>query len=193
MKEGKKKKPFYRRWWFIVIAVIVILGAIGAVFGDDEESAKPAAKATETVAKPKPKPKQSESDKIKSIISKDVGKKNVVKVEVNDDASTQDNAKDKVVIATLKGSENLTKNMTRKGILMDSRDLLAKLYADKNVSQVTVMWQLTLQDQYGNESDDTVVKIGLTRKTADKINWKNFDYNNFETVADTYFVHPAIK
>lgn len=33
-----EKKPFYKRWWFIAFAVVMVLGALGDLFGGDEEA-----------------------------------------------------------------------------------------------------------------------------------------------------------
>ncbi len=120
-----------------------------------------------------------------------MGEKRVIELQVNDNLGTPDKT-DKIIIAKLYADENLTTNMTRDGILMDSKDLFQEMFKHKEISEAVLMWNLTLVDQYGNESVDTVLKVGLDRATADKINWKNFYYKNFENIAPQYFVHPAL-
>ncbi|MED5052709.1 hypothetical protein [Anoxybacteroides rupiense] len=163
-----------------------------------EEPKKEEVKKEEPAKKTEPKKQEKTIDEVvKGIIYDKVGKKSntgekrIIDLQVNDNAGTQD-TKDKIVIAKLYADENLTTNMTRDGILMDSKKLLEELFEQKEISEAVLLWNFTLVDQYGNESVDTVLKIGLDRVTADKINWKNFNYKNFENVAPQYFVHPAL-
>ncbi|KQC46316.1 hypothetical protein AP057_08415 [Geobacillus sp. Sah69] len=163
-----------------------------------EEPKKEEVKKEEPVKKAEPKKQEKTIDEVvKEIIYDKVGKKSnmgekrIIELQVNDNLGTPDKT-DKIIIAKLYANENLTTNMTRDGILMDSKDLFQEMFKHKEISEAVLMWNLTLVDQYGNESVDTVLKVGLDRATADKINWKNFSYKNFENVAPQYFVHPAL-
>lgn len=70
-------------------------------------------------------------------------------------------------------SENLTTNMTKKGIESDMSKAYIALYtADLNVKQATVAAYFPLRDQYGNNEDGIVYKTTLTSEVADKINWQ---------------------
>ncbi|MEK4167317.1 hypothetical protein [Anoxybacillus sp. FSL W8-0104] len=163
-----------------------------------EEPKKEEVKKEESVKKAEPKKQEKTIDEVvKEIIYDKVGKKSnmgekrIIELQVNDNLGTPDKT-DKIIIAKLYANENLTTNMTRDGILMDSKDLFQEMFKHKEISEAVLMWNLTLVDQYGNESVDTVLKVGLDRATADKINWKNFYYKNFENIAPQYFVHPAL-
>jgi hypothetical protein len=163
-----------------------------------EEPKKDEVKKEETVKKSEPKKQEKTIDEVvKEIIydkvgkKSNMGKKRIIELQVNDNAGTPDKT-DKIIIAKLYANENLTTNLTRDGILMDSKDLFEEIFKHKEISEAVLMWNLTLVDQYGNESVDTVLKVGLDRATADKINWENFSYKNFENVAPQYFVHPAL-
>jgi len=164
-----------------------------------EEPKKEEVKKEEPAKKDEPKKQEKTIDEVvKEIIYDKVGKKSnmgekrIIELQVNDNLGTPDKT-DKIIIAKLYADENLTTNMTRDGILMDSKDLFQEMFKHKEISEAVLMWNFTLVDQYGNESVDTILKIGLDRATADKINWENFDYNNFETVAQQYFIHPALN
>ncbi len=52
---------------------------------------------------------------------------------------------------------------------------------------------MPLVDVYGNEQDQIVLIIVLHKSEISKINWVNFDYNNFEKVAITYFEHSVLS
>jgi hypothetical protein len=165
---------------------------------EKSEPKKEEVKKEEPAKKSEPKKQEKTIDEVvKEIIydkvgkKSNMGKKRIMELQVNDNAGTPDKT-DKIIIAKLYANENLTTNLTRDGILMDSKDLFEEIFKHKEISEAVLMWNLTLVDQYGNESVDTVLKVGLDRATADKINWKNFSYKNFENVAPQYFVHPAL-
>ena len=165
---------------------------------EKSEPKKAEVKKEESVKKEEPKKQEKTIDEVvKEIIydkvgkKSNMGKKRIIELQVNDNLGTPDKT-DKIIIAKLYADENLTTNMTRDGILMDSKDLFQEMFKHKEISEAVLMWNFTLVDQYGNESVDTILKIGLDRATADKINWKNFHYKNFENIAPQYFVHPAL-
>lgn len=83
--------------------------------------------------------------------------------------------------------------MTVKGSLMDSGKVFQELFNFEETKEVTLFWQFPLVDAYGKTSDENVIKISLTKDTFNKIEWKSFDYDNFETVADQYWMHNALK
>jgi hypothetical protein len=207
-KKPDTKKYFKRS---LIALAVSIAGFI--VFGftiepQQKEASEPKREAKPVAAQPKEN-KAAQKNKTKTanpksiddivteIIYKKAGeesntkKKRIIDLQVNDNAGTQDN-NDKIVVAKLYADENLTENLTREGILLKSTQLFKELFNNQQISQVTLIWQLPLVDVYGNEKVDTVVKIGLNRETADKINWSNFNRNNFEAVASEYFVHPAL-
>lgn len=70
-------------------------------------------------------------------------------------------------------SENITTNLTKKGIETDMSKAYIALYtANLNVKQATVAAYFPLEDQYGNNEDGVVYKTALTNEVADKINWQ---------------------
>ncbi len=218
----KTKKPFYKRWWFIVVAVILGLSIIGEMFDDgstetastkkvastNSEAAKPEANSKEKqekssqekpkeeskkpeIKKPKEAPK-SFDDTVKDTVIKELGTKaNTGKKRLVQEGSSDIDG-GKSVVVTMAGDELFTTKSTLRQMETNSAKLFEKLFKDKKVARVTLVWRQTLVDTYGKESDDNVLKIELTRATANKIEWKNFNAENFEQVADNYWVHPAM-
>lgn len=92
-------------------------------------------------------------------------------------------------------SENLSTNMTVRGIMMDAEDLMQKLSVrvPAEVNTVNFSSSLNLVDQYGNTELTKVALIAFDRSTWEKINWDNFITDNIPTVADYYWLHPALK
>ncbi len=165
----------------------------------DETTAKPKTdlkkeKKEETkpvVTKPKEKTK-SFDETTKELVIKTLGKKSNTRKNRLVQEGSSDTDGGKSVVVTLSGDELFTTKSTLRKMETDSAKLFEKLFKNKNVARVNLVWQQTLVDTYGKESDDNVVKIELSRATNDKIEWKNFNVDNFDTVADNFWVHPAM-
>ncbi|MBS4171956.1 hypothetical protein [Bacillus sp. FJAT-49736] len=193
MNENKKK-PFYKLWWFWLIAVIVVLGAIGAVQESNNGNTKAETKQSTTNKQKEKKtttPKSLE-EKIADDINKKLGSKSNTKKKRIVELVALGESNDKLVNIKLSGDSILTNNFTRQSLLSKSGDVFQSIYKNKDVSKVTVFWQMPLVDSYGKESDQNVLNITLTRDTYNKIDWKNFNYENYKQIADSYFMHPAL-
>ncbi|MFE4523991.1 hypothetical protein ACFRCQ_18095 [Cytobacillus firmus] len=205
MGKEKAKKPLLKKWWFWLI-VILILAGIGNIIEEPEaEQASSQPKTEDTKAEPKkveekkPKEEKSEEPKdpkstVESILIKELGKEtnmdNPRVVNIEDLSESPDAL---YFVATLNADENLTNKLTKTGILSDSKSALEKISKIKELKKIVLQWQLPLTDQYGNTEDGQVMIINIEREALDKINWDNFDINNFENVSTTYFEHPALK
>lgn len=82
---------------------------------------------------------------------------------------------------------------TKEAMLFDATDVFPIIFSDKSIDSAMVTFQLTFVDTYGNESEDDAIRIKLTRETNDKINWENFNIDNFPDVADSFYVHPGMN
>lgn len=50
-----------------------------------------------------------------------------------------------------------------------------------------------LKDVWGNTLKDVpILRVGLSRETFERINWRGFDPKNFERVADEYWIHDEV-
>ena len=205
------KKPFYKKWWFILIVAIIVLGAIGnAIGGDDKGNAKKdnptkqeesAKKEVSAETKENKEPAKEEAKKEEKPKTPEERATAFVNKKLKDKTN---NDKDRIVSVGVKnnsfeiilnGDDNFTTNMIRIGMISKSADLFEEVskYEDITANDITIGWMMTLVDQYGNENDQPVLKVQLSKDKLAKINWKNFDYNNLENIADAYFVHPALK
>lgn len=72
------------------------------------------------------------------------------------------------------------------------------LFDNPRIDQVGIFTSTNMTDQYGKTKSETVAKIIINRKTADKIDWKGFsdrhvnDPGNIYRVADSYVIHPGV-
>ncbi|WP_077703146.1 hypothetical protein [Virgibacillus dokdonensis] len=115
-------------------------------------------------------------------------KKRIDKVSLIDYVYTENNDKDRVVNLYLNADDNFTLKMIGRGILMKSSDVFQSLFKDDRVAEVGLFWQLGTIDKYGNTSDDVITKVILKRKTFEKINYDNFLDQDYEIVADSFFM-----
>ena len=203
MEEIELKKPFYKKWWFILIVAIIVIGAIGnAVEGDEKKSSEDKSKQ-EVSAQPKEKSEEPAKEDVKkeeapktpveratAFINKEFkDKTNTDKARIVSIGESND-----AFEIVLNGDDNFTTNMMRTGMLSKSADVFEEVskYEDVTTKDLSIGWMMTLVDQYGNENEQRVLNIRLSKETLAKINWDNFNYDNFENIAETYFIHPAL-
>ncbi|HCF70791.1 MAG TPA: hypothetical protein DER33_04240 [Syntrophomonas sp.] len=115
-------------------------------------------------------------------------KKRIVKLQV---LGTEKEGK-KLVLAWLNADDNLSNQMIRGGILMDSAKVFQSLFELPETEEVALVWVFPLVDVYGNSADEPVLKVRLTREIADKINWDSFDHENFAEISKQYWEHTAL-
>jgi len=89
---------------------------------------------------------------------------------------------------------DLVKKVGGTAILINSM-----LFQNDKVEWVTVFAQAQMTDQYGNTELEPVIKIGITREIANKVNWKGLaekhagsDPGNIYRIADNYNIHYGI-
>ncbi|MGM7428588.1 hypothetical protein ABRZ22_05050 [Bacillus pacificus] len=155
------------------------------------EEKKKQEKEVTTTAPPVEKKEESLEEKVKKVVSKKFGEKKVESVQINDNLGTED-PNDKIVLITAEGKENLTNNMTKKGMWMDTKDMLKDFTKEKEISEIAFFYKYPMVDVYGNKKNDTIMKLTFDRTTLDKINFDNFLTDNVPKVAKDYWQHPAI-
>lgn len=144
--------------------------------------------------KPKEEVKKEEApltleEQVEKIVINKIGKTNNLKKERIVELNTDGN----IVYLKLNASENLTNEMTKKKMWMDSLTVLEPLSNIDNVKGVIIHWMLPLVDQYGNTKDGNVMAFNIESETLDKINWDNFLTDNFPNVVSDYFEHQALN
>lgn len=173
-----------------IIACLSVLLCIVANSNSHQQTANKAASTQEISEKNSKQNKTlSTEEKITEICKKQL-RDDFLSVEINDNANVPNT---KIVLVHFK-YENLTTSMTREGMIMESSDIMEKLYtADLPISEVVTFVETGMVDKYGNESRDTVMKCGLTKDVAGKINWGNKLSIDFSKVFTQYWVHPALN
>src|SRR3989344_6590120 len=122
----------------------------------------------------------------------------VTKFEIIDYGGTEDIPDDKIVFITY----NPKSVLDEKDFVKMSADTIVavseSLFKHPKVGFVRVWTEGSFSDQYGKQETISAVKLGLSKKTADKIQWDNFkdlvqvDYNKLLDIADEKTIHPAV-
>lgn len=209
----KVKKPFYKKWWFITIVAFFVIGMIGSALESDESKQK--RKNEELALEQKKEDEKAKKIEVAAMKDKEEKQKEdsmsldekVIKI-VNDKLGQTNNAKkDTIVeskvfeqgdethniILTLNASENLTNDMTRRSMWIDSISILEPLSKIEGTENIVIEWLYPLQDQYGNIEDKRIMMMNVSKEVRDKINWENFDVENLQNIAGEYFEHPALS
>ncbi|MCI4136316.1 hypothetical protein MMJ09_04100 [Bacillus vallismortis] len=199
----------------IVITVLALILCI-AVTPSEEEKARQKAEAQEKrdkqaveVAKAKKereekaeeeaqKKKEAEKakttkEKVEDVVSKEIDKKRILEVSTNSWYESGEKTKYEGANITIQGRERITNSSIRFEMLEDTKKIASKIFKVDKVGSILIMFKYPMQDVKGNESNDVILKVSLTRDNAKDINWDNFNSENFSKVADTYYEHPALS
>lgn len=94
------------------------------------------------------------------------------------------------------GSENLTNNMTVKGMKIS---ILDAVYIAKEsgyeIENLGISMKYPLVDKYGNTEDEYVIKSTFSKETLDKLSddKNKINKDNLDAIADSWWEHPAIR
>ncbi len=101
-----------------------------------------------------------------------------------------------ILFVTFSINDNLTEGFIVTGIQSDITDILKTVTQSRLVpglQSITVSGTFVLADQFGNKSEDLVIRATYSRATLDKINWDNFLYTNILNIADDLYVQQDLQ
>lgn len=179
-KWGKKEK--------IIAGIVIIFFFIFLIIisGDDKKSTSTPSQAIQYITQAGT-PARVIEEKIVQILGE---KTNMEERKIREITVESDR-----IFIDFMADENLTTNLTRRGMWTDITDLLEKLPAqiDPKIEYLIFQAYFPLVDQYGKESIDRVMLVTVARKTWEKIEWDNFLKENLSKIADSYWEHPALS
>lgn len=197
----KKKKPIYKRKWFIALVAFFILGAIAdGLKTNNPDKTKPTEAPTEVTEATEAEPQnlQEKLDKI----GKEVFGDNYVKTMYNWDEANAvfkedgNYDEDKTPIDFINVTVKLPDGFTDKSMVdtfhMYSTEYLEKI-KDLNYRAIFLGAEAVLQDKYGKEKTEYVVKMELDKSEIDKIEFKNFNYKNLPSIAREYWTSRVLE
>lgn len=113
-------------------------------------------------------------------------------VEINDDVGTSQKG-DNVILIHVKAADNLTTNMFKKGMWLNTTKILKPLKSRADIGEITIFWSTDFEDAYGSNFNSNAMKIKLSKKTLDKINFDSFNIDNLPKIADGYWQHASLN
>lgn len=190
IKDIKKKRKKLSKQAAIPILAGFTLFIVGMEVTPETEYEKADKKEKEDVAA---EVEEEEDEKvnldneegIKDFVGEIIDSKRIDNVEYNKD--------DKELKLSLTASDNLTSNMIRGNMLMDSESILEKLTSEGFIGTIDIEWKFNVVDKYGEEYKSRVMEVVMEEPTIDKINFDNFSRDNIPNVADDYYEHPALS
>ena len=89
-------------------------------------------------------------------------------------------------------NDNLTEGFIKTGAKMNVERILKAIQrSGYDYSEVTAIGTFSMQDKFGNSSEDKVLQATYKRSTVDRINWDGFLTDNIYSIADGVWLHPA--
>lgn len=123
----------------------------------------------------------------------------IVKVQIIDYGGTEDIKDDKIVFITYQPKSVLNEKDFVRSSANTLVEVSEKLFQNPKVGMVRVWAEGSFTDQYGKQETSPGVKLALSKKTAEKIQWDNFkklvevDYNKLLDIADEKTIAPAVS
>ena len=155
-----------------------------------EKSAEKAEKKKITKeSKKEPEKELTVDEKIENVVYDTIGKKSntkkvrIHKVEIYGDVAN----------VWLNANENLSTDLTKKGMWKDTFKLIEKAADIAEIELFQIVWMYDFVDKFGNASEGKIMSLDFPRETIDKINFDNVDYNQAPDIADNYWEHGALK
>lgn len=133
---------------------------------------------------------EEEHDEFISVEVFDDSDRSILRIFITDSYEVEG---DKFVEVTLDHERDFTVNTMRKTMVKSSESIFQSLKDYDEIETIVVYNKALLQDEYGKEEYKDALNIVLSRDTLQKIDWDNFNTDNFETVAETYILHDAFK
>jgi len=202
-----------------LVGILIVAGIIGVLAGDpDSTSSSEATAAPTTVAstvppttieepattaEPVTTAKPTTTAKPKPIPSKTILRNAVVEAlgDSNRDVKRLPQfgaTEGEYIVLTWRINENLTEGLTKDSARLDGVNILKAI---RNVPEhdrykgVAIKGTYSLVDQYGNASEDTVVRATYERRTLERINFEpgGVNFKQIFEIADSGSVHPAFQ
>lgn len=171
---------------YIIVAIISLILAI-AIFMLSDENSSPSkqivsSSTEQTINTNLPIPEQ-----IDKHIKKIIDKNDYINVEVNEHMGRNDGTKMVLVYVKAHGYK------TYKSALINATKVFKELYTSQlPIGEVCIFFKSDFTDKYGNQSEQTAIKIIMDLNTAQNINWQNFDWRNLPSITNSVYVHPSI-
>lgn len=107
--------------------------------------------------------------------------------------SVEDSGKESVVTIELNGNDAYIADMTVRGMLMDSKNILEPLSKRQDVAGVSISEYLDVEDIGGGTVEEWVFTLVMDRKGLDRIATGDYMLSDLTEMAVEYKIHPNLK
>lgn len=97
------------------------------------------------------------------------------------------------VTIELNGNDGFTKEITVRGMMMDSKKLFKQLSQRDDINKVTVTEYLEVDDMDGSIIDEWAFTMVMEKSKIDKIAKENLPLDDLLTLAEEYKLHPNLR
>jgi len=174
----------------VLIAVAIAAAATGCAVDAKKESAPAMSAAPATKAAPAAAA-ETPAKKIEHRVRKALGSSNR---DVKRVRSVKWSAAKGTVTVAWAINDNLTEGLTKTGARLDAKEILEAV-KDRAIpiKRVVLVGSFPLQDQYGNASEETVVRATFSGEVMDRINYETVDIRRIYDLADSAVIVPAFQ
>lgn len=137
----------------------------------------------------------SDKEYLKEVIEDIVGKDSNNGYERVQKASYVDNSNvddDDVISIKLVGNDGFTDNLIRKGMWLDTEDILTELSEQGFDGDVIIMFMYPFEDKYGDTDLQKIMSFDFDAEELGKINYDKLKRDNLPDIADDYFEHDSL-
>jgi cytoskeletal protein RodZ len=165
---------------------------------DEQKAAAASAAAAAQKSATKPAPTtppatQTKADYLRQVVTAELGQKTNTgdKPKIR---NVENSGGDAYWLVTLNGNENLTNDMTKKGMWLETKDVWKRVFTErKDIDELIIRWYFPLVDAKGNTADARVMELVMTKKNAADVNWDNVLLENVPVIADDYWESPVFN
>ncbi|WP_288312848.1 hypothetical protein [uncultured Selenomonas sp.] len=205
--DDSEKKAFdkYDKKWTrigIVIIAMVILALVGSCFGGGSKGKEEKPQEAQTQQQEQQQDVQTEP----ALTGEEADKAEITKIVQNSvkSADYRDITITKIadtekynVVLFLNGKDNLTTNMIYTGYKNSCKEGFKGLYTSsmgEKINDVKIsIYTRMVNTQTGEESEDIIYMLAMTRARANQMHWENIDSVDIEKAATEKFMHPALR
>src|SRR5699024_5175195 len=137
----------------------------------------------------------SDKEYLKEVVEDIVGKDSNNGYERVQKASYVDNSNvddDDVISIKLVGNDGFTDNLIRKGMWLDTADILTELSEQGFDGDVIIMFMYPFEDKYGDTDLQKIMSFDFDAEELGKINYDKLKRDNLPDIADDYFEHDSL-
>ena len=187
--SSKKKGKSWIKW----IIALALIAAVGSALGNNDDTEQQSSENTTTT-----EATTVNETTVEETLSSDATPQEVVEYYATSvfgdslkNATYNPDTKYIEIDSEVKiGGVNLSSS--RRGFELWAIDFMEKI-KDLNFDYLVISGYTDMVDQYGNSENKKVLSYPISKETVSRINYDNFNLDNFEEITEGSFIHPEFR